>query len=202
MLFGKEIDGAFSGFAVGADVGNRVHPLAGGGVDRAQGGRQLQTGQEVLLHIADAVLDAALFVDLAHVAGTRGEAVMGREVEVSQIEDGVPAHGMDEHAGLEVVDDDLAGDGTERFKGIAVTGQEVFEGFAGGELDVDHPAVGEYHDEEGESPTGGAELDRSGAAPVHLRGLAGRECEGEKREGWRTGRTARTYCLMTLKPPS
>ena len=46
------------GLAVDAHVGDGVEPVAGGGVERAEVG-DVESGEEVLLHVADAGLDAA-----------------------------------------------------------------------------------------------------------------------------------------------
>jgi len=108
-------------------------------------------GEEVFLHIAHAVFDAAFFVGFAHVAGAGFKAVMGGEVEVAGIEDGAFAERMFEHPGLEVVDEDDAGRAAEKLQRILVAGEEVFHGLAAGELHVGHAAVAENHDEKRES---------------------------------------------------
>ena len=57
-------------------------PLAGGGVERAEVG-DVESGEEVLLHVADAGLDAAFLVSGADVARCDFEAVMTGEVGVA-----------------------------------------------------------------------------------------------------------------------
>ncbi len=83
-----------------ADVGNRVHPLAGSGIQRAQGVGQFESAQEVLFHVADGVFHTTFFMGLADIAGGRGEAVVSREVEVSWVKSGLLTNGMAEDACL------------------------------------------------------------------------------------------------------
>ena len=177
---GEEFGGLLAGFLVVADVGDGVEPVAAGGVDGAEAVREVESGEQVFLHVADEVFDAAFFVGFAHGAGAGFEAVVGGEVEVAGIEDGLLAEAVAEHAGLEVVDEDDAGGAAEELQGVLMAGEEVFGGLAAGELDVGHAAVAEDHDEEREAAAGGADLDDSGAAPVDLGGLAGGEGEAEE----------------------
>ena len=143
-----------------------------GGVDGAEAVGQLQSGEEVFLHVTDGVFDAAFFVGFAHVAGAGLEAVMGGEVQIAGIEDGAFAEAMAQHAGLEVVDEDDAGRAAEELQGVVVAGEEVFHGLAAGELDIGHAAVAEDHDEKGEAAAGVARAGwcrRSPSPPGRLR---------------------------------
>ena len=94
---------------------------------------------------------------------------------------------MAQHAGLEVVDEDLARGAAEIVKRVLVAGQKVFERLAAGELDVHQAAVAEDHDEEGKPARGVAQQEGARASPVHLRRLARREGQGQK--GGMTHRT-------------
>ena len=105
---------------------------------------------------------------------------MGGEVEVAGIKDGFVAEAVAEDSGFEVVDEDGGGGAAEELEGVLMAGEEVFGGFAAGELDIGHAAVAEDHDEKGEPAAGGSELDDPGAAPVHLGGFAGGEGEAEE----------------------
>ena len=73
------------GLAVDAHVGDGVEPVAGGGVERAEVG-DVESGEEVFLHVADAGLDAAFLVSGADVARCDFEAVMTGEVGVAGVE--------------------------------------------------------------------------------------------------------------------
>ena len=77
---GKEFQGLFMCFTMDAHIGNRVHPVACGGVQRIQAMRQLQTGEEVFLYVTHAGFDPSFFVAFAHVAGAWAEAIVSRKV--------------------------------------------------------------------------------------------------------------------------
>lgn len=66
---GEEFARGLAGLLVEAHVGHCLQPLARGDVERVEGGRHLQAGEEVVFDVADEVLDLPLFVGLAHVAG-------------------------------------------------------------------------------------------------------------------------------------
>ena len=106
---------------------------------------------------------------------------MGGEVQIAGIEDGFVAEAMAQDSGLEVVDEDGAGRAAKKLQRVLMAGEEVFHGFAAGELDIGHAAVAKDHDEKGEPAAGGSQSDGARAAPVHLCGFAGRE--GETEEG-------------------
>lgn len=85
------------------------------------------------------------------------------------------------------VDEDDAGRAAEKFQGVLMAGEEVFGGFAAGELDIGHAAVAEHHDEKRKSAAGGSQRDGAGTSPVDLCGFAGRE--GKAEEGGAAHRT-------------
>jgi hypothetical protein len=171
----EEFGGLFAGFAVDAHVGDCVHPVACRRVHGTDGVGQLQSGEEVFLHITDGVFDPALFIGFAHVAGTGLEAVMGGEVQIARIEYGAFTKAMAQHTGLEVVYQDDAGGAAKELQGIVVASEEVFRGLAAGELHIGHAAVAEDHDEEGEAAARVTQGDDAGTPPVHLCGFAGSE---------------------------
>ena len=180
FFFGKEIDGPLLCFAMDAEVGDLIHPVARGGVERAQRAGKFQAGQEVLFHVGDGVLHAAFFVSFSHVAGAGLEAVVSGEVQVARMEEGFFAQRMRKHAGFQVVDDNGAGGSAQELERVLVAAKKVFERFAERELDIDHAAVAKHHDEKGEPPARGSYLKGAGAAPVHLRAFPGSESQGKK----------------------
>ena len=144
---GEEFGGLFAGFFVVAHVGNSGEPVTGGGVESTKAVRNVESGEEIFLHISDAVFDTAFFVGLAHVASAGFKAVMGGEVEVAGMEDGALAEWMFQDSGLEVVYQDGAGRAAEKLQRVLMAGEEVFHCFAAGELYIGHPTVAENHDE-------------------------------------------------------
>jgi len=130
--------------------------------------------------VADGVLDDALFVGFADIAGLDGEAIVGGKVCVAGVEEGSEPVGMGEHGGLAVIDHDGGRDTAEELEGMAMAGEEVLSALTEGKLDVEHAAVGQDHDEEAEAASGGADGDGMPRAPVDLCAFAGCEGEGEK----------------------
>ena len=63
-----------------------------------------------------------------------------------------------------------------------MTGEEVLQALADGELDVEHAAVAQDHHKEAQAPAGVADGHRAVAAPVDLGALAGGEGKGQV--GW------------------
>ena len=49
----EEFARLFVRFPVNADIGNRIHPVAGRSVQCVQAGRQLQAVEEILLYVPD-----------------------------------------------------------------------------------------------------------------------------------------------------
>jgi hypothetical protein len=176
---GEESDGLFSGLGMDADVGDGFHPDSRLAVeiDKAV---EVQSIEEVAFDVAAAVFDAAFFVRGADVAGFDGKAIMSGEIGILGMRDRGAVSGMIEDGGLAVIDDDGAGDGAEVFEGIFLCGKEVFERLFEGELDVEHAAVAEDHDEGIEAALEVAERDGATSGEVDLGGLAGGEGEGEE----------------------
>ena len=81
----------------------------------------------------------------------------------------------------------------EELEGVEVAAEEVLHGLGDGELDVEHAAVAQHHDEEAQSPAGVADVDAAVVAPVDLGALAGGEVQGEEGRG-----THRTYPLEVV----
>ena len=132
------------GLAVDAHVGDGVEPVSGGGVERAEVG-DVESGEEVLLHVADAGLDAAFLVSGADVARCDFEAVMTGEVGVAGIEHRCLADRALQHGGLQVVDHDFGWDpACEGFEGVHMAAEEVLHGLGDGELDVHQAAVAQH----------------------------------------------------------
>ena len=73
------------GLAVDAHVGHGIEPVACGRIQCPEVG-DVESGEEVFLHVTDAGLDAALLVSGADVARCDLEAVMAGEVGVAGIE--------------------------------------------------------------------------------------------------------------------
>ena len=152
MLFfqREEFDWLFVRFAMDADIGNRLHPVACGAVKRVQAGRQFQAGEEVFLYVPDTAFDSAFFVGFAHIAGPWFEAVVSSEVEISRMKERPFPDGMMQHSRLKVVDEHFGRNTAKELEGVLVSGQEVLRCFAQGKLDVAQPAVTEHHDKERE----------------------------------------------------
>ena len=124
LFLEEAFDRFAAGLAVNADVGDGVQPLAGGGIDGGKG-RDVQAVEKVLFDIADAVLDAAFFISLGHLAGHRGKSVMGGEVQVTGIKPGRFSAWMLQHPHLQVVNHHFQGRAAHIFHGAAVAGKEV-----------------------------------------------------------------------------
>ena len=185
FLFLEEFRGRGLGRAVAAQIGHVVEPLPSGWVEQRKV-EDFQTGEEVFLDVAHGIFNAAFFMRLADAAGFDAEAVVSGEVLVARIEHGVFADGPAQDGGFQIIDHDFFGHAAEEGEGVLVASQEVLHGFGDGELDVEHPAVAEHHDEEAQAPLAVAHGDRAELAPVHLRTFARRE--GEREEGlsaWR-----------------
>ena len=164
LLF-EQVHGAAAGLAVDAHVGHRVEPLAGDRVEVAEVG-DLEAGQQVLLDVAHAGLDAPLLVPGADVAGGDLEPVVAGEVDMAGIEHRRLAAQAAQHRGLEVVDHDpRRHPAAERLEGVHVAAEEVLEGLRDGELDMHHAAVAEHQHEEAQLPAGVADVDRPVVAP-------------------------------------
>ena len=194
LFRGKEFERHAVRCAVSAHIGHGIHPLAAGDVESIQMGRQLEAGQEVLLDVADAVFDPALFVAFAHSASAGFEAVVSREVQVAWVEDRAFAARMGEDGGFEVVVDEFLRHAAKELEGVLMAGQEVFGSLAEGKFHIEQPAMTEYHDKEGEPPGGGPDGHGTGVAPIDLCAFAGSEAESE--EGWRAHRAHLAHIVL------
>ena len=122
---------------------------------------------------------------LSHVAGGDGEAEVVGEVLVARVQDGRFADDAPQDRGLKVIYHGLGHNPAEEGEGVGVAGQEVLHCLGEGELDIQHAAVAEHHDEEAEPSARVAHVDRSELAPVHLGAFA--RGEGQRQEGRRRG---------------
>src|SRR6516162_2772747 len=136
------------------NVGDRVHPLARGGIERIQAMRQFQAVEEIFLYVPDTGFDAAFFVWPSHVTSTWLEAVVCCKIEVSGMKERLFAAGMVQHGGLGIVDEYFKGNTAEELEGVLMSAQEVFGSFTETKLEVTKAAVAKHHDKEGESPPG------------------------------------------------
>ena len=179
----EQVNGTLSGLAVDAHIGDAIEPASRGGIHRAEV-RDVESGEEVLLHVSDAGLGPAFLVTGADVARGDLEAVMTGEVGVAGMEHRRLADRALEHRGLQIVDHDGSGGArVEELEGVEVALEEVFEGLRDGELDVHHGAVAPHHDEEAQAAPGVAERDRAVVSPVDLGALAGCEVQGQESGG-------------------
>ena len=122
-------------------IGHGIEPVACGRIQFPEVG-DVESGEEVFLHVADAGLDAALLVSGADVARFDFEAVMAGEVGVAGVEHRrLPDRAL-QHRGLQIVDHDARGNACgEELEGIEVAAEEVLHGLGDGELDVHQAAV-------------------------------------------------------------
>ena len=79
----EEFDRLFSCLTMNAEVGDSVHPVVHGGIERLQAGRQCQSMKEVLFDIAHTGLDAPFFVWLSYITGARLKTVVSCKIEIS-----------------------------------------------------------------------------------------------------------------------
>src|SRR5208282_1059932 len=147
LYLGEALDGFAVSLAVNAHIGHGVHPLTPGRVEGAEGG-DVQAVEKVLLHLAHAVFNAALFVAFSDLAGDRGEAVMGGKIQVAWVKTRWQARGMLQHTGLQIINHDLSGGAAKELQRVAVSGKELFHALQEAELEVDHAAVTEHHHKE------------------------------------------------------
>ena len=157
-----------------ADVGHGIHPLTAGGVERAEGG-EFQAVKEVLFDVAHAVLNPPFFIGFTHLTGDGGEAIMSGKVQIARIKARGHARQVLPDTALQVIDHHLGGAAAKELQGVAVAGQELFHALGESELEINHAAVTEHHDKEGQAPTGGADGNGTVAAPIDLGTFAGRK---------------------------
>src|SRR5438105_15454360 len=99
------------------------------------------------------------------------------------------ADGMVQDGGLGIVDEHFKWKTADEFEGVLMSLEEVFGSLTEAKLEVTKAAVAKHHDKEGESPPGGADGHRTGAAPIDLRAFARSKGQGEERR-----RTHPAYC--------
>src|ERR1019366_4579088 len=116
----------------------------------------------------------------SNVAGRDIEAAVLGIVEVSGIKNGCATGHVFKNAGLQIVDDDASRDGIERRERMLVRRQEVLHRLRDGEFQIHAAAIAQHHDEEAQLPARFTDADRAPAAPVDLRGFAGREHQFEE----------------------
>jgi hypothetical protein len=150
----EEFARLFVRFPVNADIGNRIHPVAGSSVQCVQAGRQLQAVEEIFLYVPNTGFDTAFFVWPSHVTSTWLEGVMCCKVQVPRVKERPCSGRMIEHSGLRIVDDNFGRDSAKKLQSVLVSGQEVLCRFAEARLDIAHSAVAKHHDKERQSPPG------------------------------------------------
>jgi hypothetical protein len=133
----------------------------------------LQTGEEILFHVAHAVFHPAFFIALANITGGNSKAVVRGKVQVFRIEHRGLAHGALQDGGVEVVDHDFVWNASKEVKGMLVAGEEVFHRLGDGELDVQHATVAQDHDKEAQLAVRVPDGDRTKRTPIHLGTFAG-----------------------------
>src|SRR5216684_3058582 len=179
LLLEEAFKGFAAGLAVNADVGYRVQPMTGGGIDGAKGG-DFQTVEEVFFDIPHAVFYAPLFVAFFDLASHRGKAVVGGKVQVARIKARLHAGQVFQHAHLEVVDHNFLGHTTEELQRVSMAGEELLHALAESELHIHEPAVAQDHNKEAQPAPDRADRDRAKAAPVHLGALSSGKLQHQK----------------------
>lgn len=156
---------------IAPDVGRVVEPGKGG---------DLEAIEEVLLDVIDAGFDAAFFVAFADVAGANLEPIMAGHIGIAGMGDDVAVAGVFEDGDFGVVDHDFRRHAAEEGEGVALAGEELFEAFLEGEFEVEHAAVTEHHDENGEPALGISDPDQTAGSEIDLGAFAGSEGQGEE----------------------
>ena len=100
----EEFDRLFSCLTMNAEVGDSVHPVVHGGIERLQAGRQCQSMKEVLFDIAHTGLDAPFFVWLSYITGARLKTVVSCKIEISGMKERFFTAWMLQDGSLGVVD--------------------------------------------------------------------------------------------------
>ena len=176
----EAINRALLGRPVDTHVGYRVYPQRGCGLHRSELG-QFQPGQEILLDVAHAILDAALLVAAAHVAGADLKAPVAGEIQILRIEHGRRADQALQYRRLEVVHHDATRHAPKGRKGVLVTGQKEFHRLRDGELQVQAPAMAQHHQKEAQASARRAHGDGAKFTPIDLGAFAGGEFKLEER---------------------
>ena len=110
------------------------------------------------------------------------------------------AAGMRQHSGLGIIDEHLKWNTAQELEGVLMSAQEVFGRLAEAKFEVRQAAVAKHHDKERQSPPGGADSHRTGAAPIDLRALARSKRQGE--EGRRTHPAYRAHIVFEDGEPA
>lgn len=136
------------------NVGDRIHPLARGGIEHIQAMRQFQAVEEIFLYVSDTGFDAAFFVWPSHVTSAWLETVVCCKVEVARMKERLFAAGVVQHSGLGIVDEHFKWNTTDKFEGVLMSLEEVFGSLTEAKLEVTKAAVAKHHDKERESSSG------------------------------------------------
>ena len=156
LFLHKEFERRFLRLGVNSNVGHMGHPGARSMVYRIQA-RELQTGQEVLLHIGHGGFHAPLFLGPTRRAGFyRKPAVLGK-IQIVRMQGGRATQGMVQDRRLTVVDPDLGGHPSKLSKRVLVAAQEVFQRLSQRELKVEPAAVSQNHDKKAQPAASGAD---------------------------------------------
>jgi len=122
--FGEEhLRRRLPGFAVDTDIGDGVEPDFSGRIDRGEV-REVRSGEEVLLHVADAVFHPSLLVSLGNAAGRDREAGMQGEVQVTRVEHRCLPPRVLEDRTFQIINHNSGGNPAERDKGVLMAGEE------------------------------------------------------------------------------
>ena len=141
--------------------------------------------EEIVLDVIDHPLHLPLGAWAAHPAGVGDEAIVLGKVQEERVPGGARTAGQ-LHLGHVVVEQ-LAGPAAEEGKRRLMTGQELRERHAGGELDIQHAGKAQHHQEEVDLHRLALAIGKSAAiGPVDLRLLAGRGLEAHGGFGLRT----------------
>lgn len=176
-----------------AHIGDARKPHFGGGVDRAEI-EEVQTVQEVLLDVTDAVLDPPLLITLGDVARRDIESPMTGEIQIAWIEHRRLTDHAADHGRLQIVDHQAGWAALKGSECMFMSGEEMLHGLGDGEFHIHEAAVTQHHDEERQPSARRAHANRAVFAPIDLGTFAG--CEGEFEEGFPTHRTDLAYIIL------
>ena len=129
-----------------AHIGDGRQPDFGGRIDGTEV-EEVQTIQEVLLDVADAVLDTPLLVAFGDSARRDVKPPMPGEIQIARIEHWRFADDATEHRRFQIIDHQPGRTAAKGRKGMLMRGQEVLHGLRNGEFDIHETAVAEHHDE-------------------------------------------------------
>ena len=98
----SDIHRFLSGFAVDTNIGNRIKPDSGGRA-KSRKVRQFRSGEEVLLHIADAVFYTPLLISLGNAAGRDAKPVILGKIKITWIKNRRLSYAMFEYGTLKIL---------------------------------------------------------------------------------------------------